>query len=128
MALVSRNLPFVAANAFDSSLDPWALLGDATRRRIIERLSAAPCSVTQLADELPVSRPAVSQHLKLLKAAGVVHDEARGTRRVYSIDAARLARYRRELDAFWGSTLHQLETLTEDPTRDLPRDLTTEER
>lgn len=74
--------------------------------------------MTRLADELPVSRPAVSQHLKLLKDAGVVRDEARGTRRVYSIDAARLARYRRELDAFWGSTLQQLESSTENPTQE----------
>ena len=90
------------------------LLGDPTRRSIIERLSSAPSSVTQLADELPVSRPAVSQHLRLLKDVGLVHDEAHGTRRVYSIDAARLARYRRELDAFWVSTLNQLKELTEE--------------
>jgi DNA-binding transcriptional ArsR family regulator len=102
------------ANASDPALDAWTLLGDPTRRSIIERLSAAPCSVSQLAEDLPVSRPAVSQHLRLLKDAGVVHDEAQGTRRIYSIDAARLARYRRELDAFWGTTLQQLKDLTED--------------
>ncbi|MDT0185575.1 metalloregulator ArsR/SmtB family transcription factor [Microbacterium sp. ARD31] len=104
----------MTAYASDAPLDPWTLLGDPTRRSIVERLSAAPCSVTQLADELPVSRPAVSQHLKVLKDAGLVHDEAQGTRRVYSLDAARLARYRRELDAFWSSTLHQLDTLTQE--------------
>lgn len=108
----------MATYASDPALDPWALLGDPTRRSIIERLSAAPSSVTQLADALPVSRPAVSQHLKLLKDAGIVQDQPQGTRRVYSIDAARLARYRRELDAFWGSTLTQLHDQTQDHIQD----------
>jgi DNA-binding transcriptional ArsR family regulator len=90
------------------------VLGDPTRRSIVERLAAAPCSVSELATELPVSRPAVSQHLRLLKDAGLVNDESHGTRRIYSIDAARLARYRRELDAFWSSTLQQLKDLTEE--------------
>ena len=104
----------MTAYASSSAGDPWTLLGDATRRSIIERLAAAPRSVTQLADDLPVSRPAVSQHLRLLKDAGLVHDEAQGTRRVYFIDAARLARYRRELDSFWGSTLQQLTQVTKE--------------
>lgn len=108
--LVSGNLPFVVANAPDA----WTVLGDPTRRRIVERLAAAPCSVAQLANELPVSRPAVSQHLRLLKDAGLVNDEAEGTRRVYSIDAARLDRYRRELDGFWATTLKQFTGVTEE--------------
>ncbi|MGZ5938576.1 MAG: ArsR/SmtB family transcription factor, partial [Rhizomicrobium sp.] len=58
-------------------------LGDPTRRLVFNRLSAGPCSVTALADGLPVSRPAVSQHLKILKQAGLVTDEAMGTRRIY---------------------------------------------
>ena len=93
-------------------LDAWALLGDASRRSIIEHLSAAPCTVSELADEMPISRPAVSQHLKVLKEAGIVHDSAQGRTRVYSIDAQRLARYRRQLDQFWSETLGNLATPT----------------
>ena len=89
-------------------LDAWALLGDASRRSIIERLSAAPCTVTELADGMTISRPAVSQHLKVLKDAGIVHDAQHGRTRVYSIDAQRLARYRRQLDQFWSDALRNL--------------------
>lgn len=89
-------------------LDAWALLGDASRRSIIERLSAAPCTVTELAGEMPISRPAVSQHLKVLKDAGIVHDSPHGRTRVYSIDAQRLERYRRQLDQFWSDALDNL--------------------
>lgn len=85
--------------------DAWALIGDASRRAIIERLSQSPCSVAELADDMPISRPAVSQHLKLLREAGIVQDEPRGRQRVYSIDAARLQRYRRQLDQFWSDAL-----------------------
>ncbi len=91
-------------------LDAWALLGDSSRRAIIERLSATPCTVTQLADEMPISRPAVSQHLRVLKDAGIVHDAPNGRTRVYSIDAERLARYRRQLDQFWSEALGNLAT------------------
>lgn len=90
------------------ALDPWAVLGDPTRRTIVERLTARPSSVSELADELPVSRPAVSQHLKLLKLAGLVRDRAEGTRRIYEVDAERLEQFRRELDTFWGTTLQNL--------------------
>ena len=89
-------------------LDAWALLGDASRRAIIERLSDSPCSVTALAESMPISRPAVSQHLKVLREAGIVRDEAQGRQRVYSIDAARLERYRRQLDQFWSDALSNL--------------------
>jgi DNA-binding transcriptional ArsR family regulator len=92
------------------ALDAWALLGDASRRAIIERLSAGPCTVTELADEMPISRPAVSQHLKVLREAGVVHDAPEGRHRVYSIDAQRLARYRRQLDQFWSEALSNMTT------------------
>ena len=88
--------------------DAWALIGDASRRAIIERLSRSPCSVRELADVMPISRPAVSQHLKLLRDAGIVRDEPQGRQRVYSIDAARLARYRRQLDQFWSDALGNL--------------------
>lgn len=89
-------------------LDAWALLGDTSRRAIIERLSTGPCTVAELAGEMPISRPAVSQHLKVLRDAGVVHDHQQGRNRVYSIDAQRLARYRKELDRFWADALGNL--------------------
>ena len=95
---------FVAAYQSDA----WALLGDASRRAIVERLSRSPCSVATLAADMPISRPAVSQHLKLLREAGIVRDEPRGRQRVYSIDAARLERYRRQLDQFWSDALRNL--------------------
>lgn len=98
---VSRNLRFVTTNASDA----WTLLGDPSRRSILEVLSVEPSSVTDLARVLPISRPAVSQHLKLLKGAGVVTDRAEGTRRIYSVDADQLERFRVELDRFWGATL-----------------------
>jgi DNA-binding transcriptional ArsR family regulator len=97
---------FVATYA----LDAWAVMGDSSRRTIIERLSAGPCTVTELASDMRISRPAVSQHLKVLKDAGVVRDAPQGRNRVYSIDAQRLARYRRELDQFWAEALSNLET------------------
>jgi DNA-binding transcriptional ArsR family regulator len=88
--------------------DAWSLLADPSRRSIIERLSLAPCTVADLADVMPISRPAVSQHLKVLKDAGVVRDAARGRHRVYSLDAQRLARYRGQLDEFWSGALDNL--------------------
>lgn len=89
-------------------LDAWALLGDTSRRAIIERLSTGPCTVAELAAQMTISRPAVSQHLKVLRDAGVVHDAPVGRHRVYSIDAKRLERYRRELDRFWSDALGNL--------------------
>lgn len=88
--------------------DAWALLADPSRRSIIERLSVAPSTVADLADVMPISRPAVSQHLKVLKDAGVVRDATRGRNRVYSIDAERLVRYRSQLDRFWSGALDNL--------------------
>ncbi len=88
--------------------DPWTVLGDPSRRAIIERLSAGACTVAGLAAEMPISRPAVSQHLKVLKDAGVVRDEPSGRHRVYSLDAARLDRYRHQLDRFWSEALGDL--------------------
>lgn len=89
-------------------LDAWALPGDGSRRAIIERLSNGPCTVAELAGDMPISRPAVSQHLKVLRDAGIVHDAPQGRHRVYSIDAQRLERYRRQLDKFWSDALGNL--------------------
>ena len=97
--------------------DAWGVLGDPSRRAILARLSTGPCTVGELAGEMPISRPAVSQHLKVLREAGVVHDEPRGRQRVYSIDAARLARYRGELDQFWSGSLRGLTEATSEGER-----------
>jgi len=80
-------------------------LSDPTRRQVFERLRAGPRSVGALARGLPVSRPAVSQHLKALKGAGLVTHRSEGTRRVYYIDPHGLAELRRWLDAFWTDAL-----------------------
>lgn len=79
----------------------FAALSDPTRRQVFERLSDGPRAVGELADGLPVSRPAVSQHLKVLKEAGLVTDRAEGTRRVYQIDPHGLGQIRGWFDRFW---------------------------
>ena len=82
-----------------------AAVADPTRRQVFERLAEGPRSVGELAKGLPVSRPAVSQHLKVLKDAGLVADRAEGTRRVYGIDPHGLGALRAWLDRFWGDAL-----------------------
>jgi DNA-binding transcriptional ArsR family regulator len=82
-----------------------AALADPTRRQIFERLRKGPRAVGEIAGKLPVSRPAVSQHLKVLKEAGLVADRPEGTRRVYYIDPKGLALIRRWLDQFWDEAL-----------------------
>ncbi len=82
-------------------------LGDPTRRHIFESLRAGPRSVGQLADGLPVSRPAVSQHLRVLKEAGLVSDRKEGTRRVYRVEPGGLAGLRDYFDGFWGDALER---------------------
>jgi DNA-binding transcriptional ArsR family regulator len=83
----------------------FAALADPTRRKVFERLRAGALPVGEIARGLPVSRPAVSQHLKVLKEAGLVADEPRGTRRVYHIDPHGLGALRAWLDQFWGVAL-----------------------
>jgi len=83
----------------------FAALAEPMRQAIVERLSEGPLSVGQLAATLPVSRPAVSQHLKVLKDAALVRDEAQGTRRVYRIDPAGLGAIRQWLDRHWERAL-----------------------
>ena len=80
-------------------------LGDRTRREIFERLANGPRSVSEIAHGLPISRPAVSQHLQRLKEAGLVSDHAEGARRVYRIDPAGLGAIRQWLDRFWDDAL-----------------------
>lgn len=83
----------------------FSALADGTRRKVFEHLAAGPRSVGDLAATLPVSRPAVSQHLRVLKDAGLVADHAQGTRRVYQIDPAGLGALRAWLDRFWDEAL-----------------------
>lgn len=85
-------------NGFDA-------LGDPTRRAIFERLATGPRAVGELARALPVSRPAVSQHLRVLKLAGLVTDAADGTRRIYRVDPAGVRALREQLDRFWDQAL-----------------------
>jgi DNA-binding transcriptional ArsR family regulator len=80
-------------------------LADPTRRAIFERIARSPAAVGELARELPVSRPAVSQHLRVLKEAGLVQDRAAGTRRVYSLDTRGLTAVRDYFDQFWRTSL-----------------------
>jgi DNA-binding transcriptional ArsR family regulator len=94
-------------------VDPWAALGDPSRRRIVRLLAVSPRSVVELARELPISRPAVSQHLKILKDAGLVVVRPQGTRRIYQVDPAGLQALRAELDSFWGAALSNFVQLTE---------------
>lgn len=85
--------------------DGWTALGDPTRRAIVECLAERPYAVGELAAELPVSRPAVSQALKVLKDAGLVTERASGTRRIYRLDPAGVAALRDQLDTFWNRAL-----------------------
>jgi DNA-binding transcriptional ArsR family regulator len=87
------------------ALGSLAALSDPTRRHIFETLAAGPRAVGDIAKGLPVSRPAVSQHLKVLKSAGLVTDHAEGNRRVYRIDPAGLGAIRRWLDQLWDQSL-----------------------
>jgi DNA-binding transcriptional ArsR family regulator len=88
----------VAANGFDA-------LGDPTRRAIFERLAGGPLAVGEIARELPVSRPAVSQHLKILREAGLVDVRAEGTRRLYQLDPRGVGVLRDYFDTFWSHAL-----------------------
>ena len=91
----------------------WAALGDPTRRAILERLAARPSAVGELAGAFPVSRPAVSQHLKVLKEAGLVTDRPEGNRRIYQVDPGGLQAMRAELDRFWTQALANFKELVE---------------
>ena len=91
----------------------FAALADPTRRAVFEHIAEAPQSVGALAAQLPVSRPAVSQHLKVLKDAGLVTDEARGTSRVYRVDPQGLGPMRRWLDEQWDRCLANFKRLAE---------------
>ena len=99
--------------------DGWAALGDPTRRAIFERLADRPQAVGELASELPVSRPAVSQHLKVLKDAGLVVDRASGNRRVYRVDPEGVSALRAQLDRFWNQALTTYKEVVEQDNKEV---------
>jgi DNA-binding transcriptional ArsR family regulator len=98
--------------------DGFAALGDPTRRAIFERLAERPRAVGELAREFPVSRPAVSQHLKVLKDAGLVVDRAAGARRIYQVDPAGIGALRAYLDQFWSTALAAYKEAVEQPPQE----------
>jgi DNA-binding transcriptional ArsR family regulator len=99
--------------------DGWTALGDPTRRAIFERLADHPRAVGELASELPVSRPAVSQHLKVLKDAGLVVDRPVGTRRIYQLNPDGVGALRVQLDRFWTQALAAFKQVVEQPTKEV---------
>ncbi|MGH2714036.1 MAG: ArsR/SmtB family transcription factor [Thermoleophilaceae bacterium] len=100
-------------------VDGWTALGDPTRRAIFERLADRPRAVGELAGELPVSRPAVSQHLKVLKEARLVVDRRAGTRRIYQLDPAGLGALRADLEQFWSKALAAYKAAVEEQTEEV---------
>ena len=102
----------------DRASDGWSALADGTRRAIVSRLADGPQAVGALAAELPVSRSAVSQHLKVLKDAGLVSERAVGTRRVYRLNPTAVAALRDQLDTFWQRALASYADVAEQATEE----------
>jgi DNA-binding transcriptional ArsR family regulator len=100
--------------------DCWVVLADGTRRAIVACLAERPRAVGELAAELPVTRSAVSQHLKVLKDAGLVSDQATGTRRVYRLNPVGLAALRDQLDTFWQRALSSYADAVETDAEESP--------
>ena len=98
--------------------DIWTALGDPTRKAIFELLLDRPRAVVELAGELPVSRPAVSQHLRVFKDVGLVIDQPNGTRRIYRVDPDGLARLRADLERYWGRALAAYKAVVEQATEE----------
>ncbi|MBV8386079.1 MAG: winged helix-turn-helix transcriptional regulator [Acidimicrobiia bacterium] len=96
----------------------WTALGEPTRRAIFEQLLDGPLAVGELAEYLPVSRPAVSQHLKVLKAAGLVIDRQAGKHRIYRVEPDGLVALRADLDRFWNKTLAAYKAVVEEDTKE----------
>jgi DNA-binding transcriptional ArsR family regulator len=99
--------------------DGWTALGDPTRRAIFARVAAGPSAVGELARGLPVTRPAVSQHLKVLKEAGLVTDRRDGNRRIYQANPEGLAALRAQLDRFWNQALATFKEVVEQDTQEV---------
>lgn len=98
--------------------DGWEALGDPTRRAIVACLAERPRAVGELADELPITRPAVSQHLRVLREAGLVTDRAAGTRRIYRLSPEGLGALRDQLDAFWNRALDGYQEIADHSTEE----------
>lgn len=93
--------------------DPFAALGDPHRRAILRSLATADKSVQELADEMPISRPAVSRHLRVLKSAGLVADSPEGTRRIYRLETAGAEEARRYMEEVWGAAAARFKIIAE---------------
>jgi DNA-binding transcriptional ArsR family regulator len=104
------------ANTSTLAIEAFGALGEPTRRAIFERLAQGPAAVGQLAAGLPVTRPAVSQHLKVLKEAGLVSETPEGTRRIYRLDPRGIGAMRDWLDAHWAGALDAFAQYVEDET------------
>jgi DNA-binding transcriptional ArsR family regulator len=102
----------------NQAADGWSALADGTRRAIVSRLAEGPQAVGQLAAELPVTRSAVSQHLKVLKDAGLVSERAVGTRRIYRLNPTAVAALRDQLDTFWHRALASYVDVAEQATEE----------
>jgi DNA-binding transcriptional ArsR family regulator len=96
----------------------WNVLGDSTRRAIVEHLAEQPLAVVEIAARLPVSRPAVSQHLKVLKDTGLVSEETVGRRHVYRLNPVAVSALRDQLDTFWNRALAGYQAALEHPTEE----------
>lgn len=103
-----------------ANLDSITALGDPTRRAIFERLAGGPMAVGEIARDLPVSRPAVSQHLKVLKQAGLVSDRADANRRLYSMNPRGLEEVHAWFDQFWNHALRAFKATAEEAKEDSP--------
>jgi DNA-binding transcriptional ArsR family regulator len=99
-------------------MDALTALGEPTRRAIFEQLAERPRAVVELADALPVSRPAISQHLKVLKQARLVTDRAAGTRRIYRLDLNGVGALRAELERYWNQAMSAYKAIVEQPTEE----------
>jgi DNA-binding transcriptional ArsR family regulator len=102
----------------DRDRDGWNALADGTRRAIVERLADGPMAVGELAAGLPVTRSAVSQHLKWLKDAGLVSERAAGTRRIYRLNPVAVAALRDQLDTYWRRALEGYTDVAAEPTEE----------
>lgn len=98
----------------------WEALGDRTRRAILECLAERPCAVGELAQRLPVTRPAVSQHLKVLTTTGLVEHDVVGTRHIYRLNAAGVSALRDQLDTFWDRALQGYRSTIDHTTPEEP--------
>jgi DNA-binding transcriptional ArsR family regulator len=99
-------------------VDAWTALADPTRRTVFARVAERPRPVSELARDLPVSRPAVSQHLRVLKDAGLVVDRRDGNRRIYTVERDGLAAVRSQLEQFWNDALANFKALIDETNRE----------